>query len=155
MGTATQTLNVVLLPAGKISVPSGFTLTTTGTTFNAYRGALRISYRFRTAPGGGGSISLRAASDFMPPGGPSIAAGALVYACGAAGLGAPCAGFQTVSTTLATGVILVPESACTGGGAPCSAADPAVVELQFTLENSPEYQTGSYASSLVLTVSTL
>lgn len=155
MGTATQTLNVVLLPAGKVAVPSNFTLNTTGTTFNAYRGSLRVSYRFRTATGGGGSISLRAGSDFLPTGGPSITNGSLTYVCGAAGLGASCAGVQTVSTTVSTGVVTVPGSACTGGGSPCSAEDPAAVELQFTLENSPEYQTGSYSSSLILTVSTL
>ena len=155
IGTATQTLNVVLIPAGKVSIPSGFSLTTTGTTFNAYRGTLRVSYRFRTAQGGGGSISLRAGSDFLPSGGPSIASGALVYSCGPAGLGVPCAGPQTVSTTLSTAVVAIQESACTGGGGSCSAVDPATVELQFTLDNSPEYETGSYSSSLVFTVSTL
>jgi hypothetical protein len=153
-GTATQNVSVVLSPAGKVSVAAGFTLTTSGGTFNAFQGALAVSYRFRTTPGGG-SITLRANSDFSPSGGPAISSGALRYSCGAADLGSACFGPQTVSTGSATPVVQIPGSACTGGGGSCSASDPAGMQLQFTLDNSPEYKTGSYTSTLTLTVSTL
>ncbi len=154
-GTATQNVSVVLNSAGKVSVPAGFSLAATGTTFNAYLGALTVSYRFRTAPSGSGSITLRAGADFSPGGGPAISSGALLYTCGGAGLGTPCSGAQTVSTASSTGVVQIPGGVCTGGGGSCSVSDPATVQLQFTLDNSPQFQTGGYSSSLTVTVSTL
>jgi hypothetical protein len=154
-GTVTQAVSVELDSAGKVSVASGVVVSNSGNIFNNYVGSLTVNYRFRTTPAGSGSITLRAGADFTPAGGPSVGAGVLAYTCGGAGLGTPCSGSQTVATGAERPVVQIPVSACTGGGGACSGADPASVPLQFTLDNSPQYRTGSYSIQLILTVSTL
>jgi len=40
-----------------------------------------------------------------------------------------------------------PASACTGGGGSCSSSDPATVNVNFILADSPGYSTGAYSAT--------
>lgn len=152
-GSTTQQLSAQLGPIGKLSVPTSLLLTGSGTTFVAFSGSLSVSYRVRTTSGGGGTITLRATSDFSPAGGPLISTGALTYTCGGTTLGASCSGTLAVSSTAQTLVVAIPGQACTGGGGACSAADPNSVSIGFVLLNDPGYQTGTYSAQLTFTIS--
>ncbi len=155
LGSTTQTLTADVYPIGSISVTPSVSLYTSGTTFLSYTGTVTVSYWVRTSPGGGGSVTLKAGSEFSPSGGPSVSAGKLTYACSGATLGTACSGTHTVSTTSQTPVVTLPGSACTGGGGACSSSEPNQVSVGLVLENSPAYKTGSYATSLLFTISAL
>ena len=157
----TQTLSLSLNAAGLLyGFPNSVTLTKPGTVFTNYTGSLTVQYRARTSSGGTGSITVRATTDFpCASGGPCIATprsvgDALTYTCTGATLGGNCSGTQTVSTTAATAVVTaIPSLACTGGGSPCSTADPNTVNLNFVLTDDPKYKTGSYPATLTFTIS--
>jgi hypothetical protein len=153
--STTQTLSVGIAPLGKLSVPSAILLLAPGTTFSPYTGALAVSYRVRTTPtAGGGLITMQTTSDFSPSGGPSISGGALRYGCNGATLGTPCSGTQTLPATGQVTVLAVPPGVCTGGGTGgCSAADPNSLQVLLTLDNDPQFQTGSYSASITFTIS--
>ena len=152
--TLAQTINAQLTAVGKLSVPASLTLTPTGTVFSPYSGSLTVLYRVRSTPlGTGGTITVQGTTDFSPSGGPSIPTGVLGYTCSAATLGTACAGAQTVSLATQSNVATIPPSACTGGGGACSAADPNSVQVNFVLQNSPVYQTGSYSGVVTFTIS--
>jgi len=158
--TVTQTLDATVVPLGGLFMQaSPLALTKAGSTFNSFTGTITLSYRARTRQGTGqGTITVKATSDFSPSGGPSIAkppsAGdAFTYTCSGATLGASCSGIQTVSTTAATNVVSLGASACTGGGAPCSTANPNSANVTFILTDDPKYKTGSYSATLTWTIS--
>jgi hypothetical protein len=151
--TTTQALSVQIDAIAKVSVPSTVTLTRTGSAFAPYSGALTLSYKAQTTSTGGGSITLQITSDFTPAGGPSAATGSLTYTCTGAGLGTACAGSVTASTTAQTTVVTLPSSGCTGGGGSCSAANPATVVVTFSLDNSPQYPTGTYSAQAMFSIS--
>ena len=154
-GTTTQTLSASISAIGKVSVPVSVTLTTAGTTFVAYSGALTVSYKARTtASTGSGSLTMQSTADFSPAGGPSIASGQLTYTCGAASLGTGCSGPLTVSAAQ-TNVVTLAASECTGGGGSCSATNPNTVQTTFTLSNNPAYKTGTYSATLTFTISAI
>jgi len=153
--TITQNISVQLDSAGKLAAPSALSLLSSGLAFTDFAGSLNLQYRFRTTPAGSGAITVRAGADFSPSGGPSLSSAALRYSCSGAGLGTACSGLQTVSASAETPIVQIPGSACTGGGGSCSAADPVSIQLQFSLDNSPQYQTGSYSIPLIFTISTL
>jgi hypothetical protein len=157
--TVTQTLNVTVVPLGGLYMQaSPLALTKTGT-FNGFTGTITLSYRARTRQGTGqGTITVKATSDFAPTGGPSIAsppsaADKFTYTCSGATLGVACSGTQTVSTTTSTNVVSLGASACTGGGAPCSTANPNSANVTFILPDDPKYKTGSYSATLTWTIS--
>ena len=154
-GSAVQTLTATLQPIAKVSVPASLSLTTGGVQFAAFTGTLAVSYRARTTPTGSGTITAQVSSDFTPSGAssPSAAAGALTFTCGSAGLGTPCSGTQTASTTVQTTVVTLPASACTGGGGSCSSTDPATVNVNFSLTNDPHYSTGTYSAHVIFRIS--
>jgi hypothetical protein len=152
-GTGSQSLTATINPVGSLTVPASANLTTVGTTFHPFTGSLTVSYKARTTPVGGGSITVNVSSDFSPSGGPSAAGGALAYTCSAATLGTACSGSQTASTTVQTPVLTLPASACTGGGGACSSQNPNSVNLSFTLTDSPAYATGTYSARLTFTIS--
>jgi hypothetical protein len=154
----TQTLNLNLNGAGLIySVPATTPLTNSGAVFSNYTGSISITYRARTTlTTGTGAITVQALSgDFSPAGGPTLASGTLKYTCSGATLGTNCSGTQTVSTASATNVVALPAAACTGGGSPCSTANPNTVTINFTLTNDPQYQTSAsgYSATLTFTIS--
>jgi len=140
--------------------PNALTLSKAGTLFGSYTGTVTVQYRARTtAATGTGSITVKMTTDFTPTGGPSVAtpptAGdALTYTCTGATLGSNCAGTQTVSTGVGTNVVTaIPAASCTGGGSPCTTADPNTVNLKFSLTDDPKYKTGSYSATLTFTIS--
>ena len=158
--TTTQTLQAVISPLGGFfTIPSSVTLTKTGTVFNNFTGSISIPYRERTTQTtGGGTITVKATSDFTPANGPSIASpphtgDALTYTCSAATLGTNCSGTQTVSTTTAKNVVTFSASECTGGGGSCSSSSPNTVTVNFTLTDDPKYKTGAYSATLTFTIS--
>jgi hypothetical protein len=156
MATLTQTIQLTLSPATKVSAPSSLTLTAPGGAFSNYSGTLTLRYKSRTLPGGAGAtITLKANGEFAPVGGPTVAGGALTYACSGATLGSGCSGSQTVSSTAQTPVIFVPPASCTGGGGLCSPGNPNNLNMNMQLSNSPAYRTGSYSTVLTFTVSSI
>jgi len=154
IGTGNQSLSATVYPVGSITVPASAALTTSATRFEPFSGSVVLSYRARTSPGGGGNVTLNVTSDFAPPGGPSVAAGGLVYTCGGATLGTACSGAQTASTTSQTPVLALPAAACTGGGGACSSQNPNSVNLTFILADDPGYATGVYSARVTFTIST-
>lgn len=150
--TITENVSLTLASAGKVSVPSTMTLTTSGTTFNNFTGSLTVNFKARTTQVGSATLTLDASSDFTPSGGPSAASGDVTYTCGSATLGSACSGNLTMSTSSQTNVVSVGTSQCVGTG--CASANPASEQLSFTLTNSPQYKTGSYTSSVLFTFST-
>ncbi len=153
--TTTQTVSVSLGSASKLSVPSNLSLVRSGTAFSDFAGTLTVQYRARTSPAGGGNITLQPTGDFAPSGGPALANGGFHYVAGSAGLGTPASGVQTVRNGAQSPVVTIPPGACTGGGSPCSASDPASVGLNFTLENDASMSTGVYSIQLVFTISSI
>ncbi len=151
--TATQTLNASFSPIGKVSVPASVSLIKAGSAFAGYSAALSVSYRVRTTPSGGGSITMQAGADFTPSGGPLVSSGNLTYTCSGSTLGTGCAGTQTVSTSSATPVLTIPASACTGGGGSCSGSNPNNVTINLNLNNDTGFATGAYSTQVTLTIS--
>jgi hypothetical protein len=149
--TVSNTFDLTVAALGALSAPSTAALTQTGTTFNAFTGAVSLQYRARTTAAGGGTVTLQVTQDFQT-GGPSAASGDLSYTCGAAGLGTAC-GTTTASTSAATQVVTIPASACTGGGSPCSSNDPNTVTVTFTLADNPYAKTGNYTATVQFTIS--
>jgi hypothetical protein len=152
-GSATQSLSAVIFPAARLSVPSSAGLTAVSSKFSSFQASLAISYRVRTTSLGAGTIAVQVTSDFSPKGGPSAGGGALLYSCGGASLGTPCAGTQVAATNSQTPVLAIPAGACTGGGGACSSADPNSVTINFTLPDDPGYTTGSYSAQLTFVIS--
>src|ERR1019366_1265805 len=156
----TQTLQATIVPLGGLfTLSTPVALTKANATFNAFTGTMTLSYRARTSQGAGqGTITVKATTDFTPADGPSIAhplsAGdKFTYTCSGTTLGIPCSGTQTVSTTSSTNVVSIGASACTGGGAPCSTANPNSANVTFILTDDPKYKTGSYSATLTWTIS--
>jgi hypothetical protein len=155
-GTANQTLTAKLQPLAKLSVPATLSLSAGGSQFAPFTGTLVVSYRARTiSTNSTGTIAAQVTSDFATAasGNPSAAAGALTYTCSSAGLGTPCSGTITASTTVSTTVVALPASACTGGGGSCSSSDPATVNVNFILADSPGYSTGAYSAQVKFSIS--
>jgi hypothetical protein len=157
--SVTQTLDVTVVPLGGLFMQSTPLALTRTSTFAGFIGTMTLSYRARTRQGSGqGTITVKATSDFTPTGGPSIAsppsaADKFTYTCSGATLGVACSGIQTVSTTASTTVVSLGASACTGGGAPCSTANPNSANVTFILPDDSKYKTGSYSATLTWTIS--
>ena len=149
--TVSNTLDANIDALGALSVPGTVTLANSGTVFNSFTGSVTVQYRARTTSTGGGNLTMKVTQDFQT-GGPSVALGDLTYACGAAGLGTACSS-TTASTSLATAVVTLPSSACTGGGSPCSATDPNSINVTFTLADRPVVTTGTYTANVQFTIS--
>jgi len=153
IASTTQSLMAFLQASGKLSVPAAIALQPTSTGFAPFVGSLPLSFRVRTSPGAGGTISLQVSSDFTPPEGPSASGGNLRYTCTGSSMGNPCSGIQTASPSAQSPVVSLPGAACTGGGAPCSQADPNTVQVDFVLENEPAYNTGNYSAQVLFVIS--
>jgi hypothetical protein len=93
-------------------------------------------------------------SDFSPAGGPSALNGALTYTCGNATLGSSCTGVQ-IAGSAQTPVVSIAGGSCTGGGGACSSTNPNTVQVFFTLDDVPGYQTGAYAAKLLFVISAI
>lgn len=150
----TQTITANISPYGKLSLPATVTLLSGDTRFGSnLTGSLTLSYWARTSAATGSAITMQAGSDFTPAGGPSI--GGVTYFCSGATLGAACSGAQTLSISMQTPLVALPSEACTGGGGSCSTQDPNTVLLLFSVQNKPQYKTGTYSALITFTISTL
>jgi hypothetical protein len=54
---------------------------------------------------------------------------------------------------VATPVVTILTSSCTGGGGSCSASNPNTVSVNLTLADPPSYQTGTYSANVTFTIS--
>jgi hypothetical protein len=150
-----QTLGINIGAVGKLSVvQSSVSLSHTGQIFAGFTGSVTVRYEVRTdLSGGNSSITVKAASDFSPSNGPSIANSDLTYTCSGATVGTGCSGTQTVSTTSQGGVVTVGSGVCTGPG--CPGSNPNSVTLNFNLGDSPAFKTGTYSTTLTFSISAL
>jgi hypothetical protein len=155
MLTATQTASVTLQPQAKLMVAGAPDLTRSGLAFSPYTGKVSVWFRARTLPGSATRLTLQATSKFTPLGGPDLDAGELTFTCSLPSYGMACSGLNVVSYLTAVTVVTLPASACTGGGGPCSSSDPASIDVNLLLENSPAAATGTYSVQLQFNFSDL
>lgn len=152
--STTQTLSANVAPYGKVSVPASVSLRSADSRFGgSLSGSLTVSYWARTSGAGSGSITVQAASEFSPVGGPTV--GSVTYVCSGATLGTGCSGPQTLATSTQTPLVSVPSGVCTGGGSPCSSQEPNTVLINLSAPNKAHYKTGTYSASITLTISTI
>jgi hypothetical protein len=149
--TANHSLSGTFQPSGKLSVPSSLTLTTSGSTFVSYLGSMTMQYKARTTSTGSGTVTVNAPADFTPVGGPSVSGGNLTFTCGSATLGTACAGLRTMQVISNTTILTIGGGVCTG--ASCGNTDPNSMQLNFILENDPQYATGTYTVNVLFTIS--
>ncbi|HEY6147241.1 MAG TPA: hypothetical protein VIZ69_06065 [Thermoanaerobaculia bacterium] len=142
-GSTTVTANVAADASITVSTP---TVLTAGAAFGAFTGSTTVTFSIRTTKvGGSGSITLQAA-EFTTAGGPLVSAGNLTYSCsGTPSVGTKCAGPITASTSAPTAVL-----SAVGADAKANAQ---VVNVDWTLANSPAFSTGSYSSTVTFTLS--
>ena len=152
--TTTQSVSVTVQAAGKLSVSSSASLVRGTAPFSDFTVTLPISYKARTTSSGSAASTVQASSNFSPSGGPSVSSGDLTYSCTSANLGTACSGTQTISTSSQTSVVSIPANTCMGGTG-CSSANPASMNLNFTVANSPTHQTGAFTVSLTFTISAI
>ncbi len=152
--STTQTMSANVGPSGKLSIPQSVTLRAADTRFGgSLSGTLTVSYWARTSTGGSGSVTVQAASEFSPAGGPVVAN--VTYLCSGATLGTGCSGTNTLATSTQTPVVILPGGACTGGGTACSSQEPNTVLLTLSALNKPHYKTGTYSTLVSFTISTI
>jgi hypothetical protein len=142
-GSTIVTANVAADASITVSTP---TVLTAGAAFGAFTGSTTVTFSIRTTKvGGSGSITLQAA-EFTTAGGPLVSAGNLTYSCsGTPSVGTKCAGPITASTSAATAVL-----SSVGADAKANAQ---VINVDWSLANSPAFSTGSYSSTVTFTLS--
>ncbi|MDQ6893192.1 MAG: hypothetical protein M3167_11015 [Acidobacteriota bacterium] len=142
-GTTTVTATVAADASITVSTP---TVLSAGAAFGAFTGSTTVTFSIRTTKvGGSGSITLQAA-EFTTAGGPLVSAGNLTYSCsGTPSVGTKCAGPITASTSAPTAVL-----SAVGADAKANAQ---VVNVDWSLANSPAFSTGSYSSTVTFTLS--
>jgi hypothetical protein len=142
-GSTTVTANVAADASITVSTP---TVLSAGAAFGAFTGSTTVTFSIRTTKvGGSGSITLQAA-EFSTAGGPLVSAGNLTYSCsGTPSVGTRCGGPITASTSAPTAVL-----SSVGADAKANAQ---VINVDWTLANSPTYSTGSYSSTVTFTLS--
>jgi hypothetical protein len=152
--TGGQSLSANLGANAKLAVVQPtVTLIHAGTTFANFTGTVTVQYKVRTTPSGSSTLVVKAASDFSPATGPSVAGGDLTYTCSGATLGSNCSGTPTISTTATTNVVTVGAGVCTGAG--CGGSDPNSVSVSLILADSPTFKTGTYTNSLLFSISAI
>jgi hypothetical protein len=142
-GSTTVTANVAADASITVSTP---TVLSAGAAFGAFTGSTTVTFSIRTTKvGGSGSITLQAA-EFTTAGGPLVSAGNLTYSCsGTPSAGTKCAGPITASTSTPTAVL-----SSVGADAKANAQ---VINVDWSLANSPAFSTGSYSSTVTFTLS--
>jgi hypothetical protein len=142
-GSTTVTANVAADASITVSTP---TVLSAGAAFGAFTGSTTVTFSIRTTKvGGSGSITLQAA-EFTTAGGPLVSAGNLTYSCsGTPSVGTKCAGPITASTSAPTAVL-----SSVGADAKANAQ---VINVDWSLANSPAFSTGSYSSTVTFTLS--
>ena len=141
-GSTTVTATVAADASITVSTPTNLTA---GVAFAPFTGSTTVTFSIRTRKvGGSGSMTLQAA-EFTTAGGPLVSAGNLTYSCsGTPSVGTKCAGPITASVSAATTVL-----SAVGADAKANAQ---VVNVDWTLANSPSFSTGSYSSTVTFTL---
>lgn len=147
--TANTTLQVGVTAEASISIPaSSYTFTQTGTVFNNYALTMPFTYKVRTTKvGGSGTVVASFASDFAGNG-PKIASSNLTYTSATAGVGSGNASAVTALVGTATNVLTFGAN-----NRSVQAGDAGTVA--WTLVNDPQYETGTYTTVVVLTITAL
>ena len=121
-------------------------LTATGTVFNDYTGATSFTYKVRTTKvGGSGTVTASIATDFSGTG-PKIASSVLTYTSATTGVG-------TGNTTAVTALIGTATNILTFGTNAHSTKPGDSGAVSWKLANDPTYETGTYSTTVVLTIS--
>ncbi len=151
---ATTNITVTVAAEAALSVAATTPLTTGTALFDNYTGSTAFTYKVRTTQStGSGTITAQVTADFSPVGGPSVAtSGAtgntLSYGCTVSAPGSGCSTSQTASTSASTGI-------ATFGANARSAKAGNSGSLAWVLVNDPQYQTGSYQATVMLSMSAL
>ena len=149
--TGNTTLRVGVVAEAAIVVNTSTTqLTTTGTVFNDYTGATSFTYKVRTTKSGGsGTVTASIASDFAGAAsgsGPKIASGDLSYLSSTGGVGSGHTSAVTAQVGSATNILTFGANARS-----TKAGDSG--QVNWTLVNDPQFETDTYTTTVVLTIS--
>lgn len=149
--TGNTTLRVGVVAEAAIVVNTPTTqLNTTGTVFNDYTGSTSFTYKVRTTKSGGqGTVTASIASDFAGAAsgvGPKVASGDLSYLSSTGGVGSGHASAVTAQVGTATNVLTFGANARS-----TKAGDSG--QVNWTLVNDPQYETDTYTTTVVLTIS--
>lgn len=152
-----QTVSLNLLPKAKFMVPAAVALTPPSSFLADFTGSLTFSYRVRTTPEGGGTLTVQGGTNFLNNSDATavIPISALRYTCSGADYGTSCVGTQTMSLVTQAPLLNAPRAACMGGPAPCHSGTQGQMSILFALRDDPAYTTGSYTSQLLFTFSAL
>jgi hypothetical protein len=149
--TGNTTLQVGVAAEAALTVNTSTTqLTTTGTVFNDYTGATSFTYKVRTTKSGGsGTVTASIASDFAGAAsgvGPKIASSDLKYTSATTGVGTGNPSAVTALVGTATNVLTFGENTRSTQPGDSGA-------VNWTLVNNPQYETDTYTTTVVLTIS--
>jgi hypothetical protein len=153
--TGTTTLSVAVAPEAAISVTTGTTSLTTGSTIfgSSYGGTTSFTYKIRTSAATS-TLTLEITTDFSTGGvtnkpsvaAPPTASDKLQYTCSVTAPGTGCASATTASTSAATSVATFPatsSSANAGNGG----------SVTWSLTDDPVYPVGTYTATATFTIS--
>lgn len=150
--TASTVLQVNVQAEASISIPAGsYAFVQTGTGFNNYTLTMPFTFRLRTSrTGGSGSVVATFASDFVGAAGgtgPSIAAGHLTYTSSSSGVGTG----QSAPVTAVLGGTGTNVLAFGANNRSSATGDSG--QISWILANLPQFETDTYTTTLVLTIS--
>ncbi|MCX7603888.1 MAG: hypothetical protein N2036_07420 [Bryobacteraceae bacterium] len=150
--TASTVLQVNVQAEASISIPaSSYTFVQTGTGFSNYTLTMPFTFRIRTSRvGGSGSVVATFANDFVGAAGgsgPSIASGHLTYTSASSGVGV---GQSSAVTAVVGGagtnvLAFGANNRSTGSGTNA--------QINWVLANLPDFETDTYTTTVVLTIS--
>lgn len=147
--TASTLLQVGVAAEASISIPAAsYTFTQTGSVFNNYTLAMPFTYKVRTTKvGGSGTVLASFSADFAGSG-PKIASNALTYTSSTTGVGTGNGTAVTAQVGTATNVLTFGANARSA-----NAGDSG--NVSWVLVNDPQYETGNYSTTVVLTITAL
>lgn len=149
--TGNTTLRVGVAAEAALVVNTATTnLTASGTVFNDFTGATSFTYKVRTTKSGGsGTVTASIATDFAGAAGntgPRVANNDLTYTSGTTGVGSGHATAVTAQVGTATNVLTF--------GANARSTKPGDSgSVNWTLINDPQFETDTYTTTVVLTIS--
>ncbi|HUQ94018.1 MAG TPA: hypothetical protein VM120_20225 [Bryobacteraceae bacterium] len=143
--TATTTLSVTVAAEASITVTASPTLSKGGTEFEAYTGNTTFTYKVRTSPTTGtGSVTAQVTTEFTGTGAPTTAD--VSYTAATTGVGTANGSSTTASASAGTNVLSFGADAHSN-----DAGDSATIS--WSLADRPTYKTGTYSTTVTLTMS--
>lgn len=143
--TATTTLGVTVAAEASITVTASPTLAKGGTEFEAYTGNTTFTYKVRTAQTSGtGSVTAQVTTEFSGTGAPTTAD--VSYTAATTGVGTANGSSTTASASAGTNVLSF--------GADAHSSDSGdSATISWSLADRPTYKTGTYSTTVTLTMS--